>query len=747
MPIRGRLPQRIGMNVQPDDLNPDDYLAAFVREATGNPDALPRDGQQAAYTSMTLALDHRAHFLASLPTGSGKSALALAAAAYRAVEHGERTVISTESLSLLTQIMQKDGPAMQRAVGALGVGDISIAAHKGVSNYLDPRKLFDTASILACMSTSYDIAELRDRIRTVTAVPAELDGEGINPRRLRNLVLWGLGEFIDDESTGDRHEYHGDHTAQEWALVSASSSAQAATEKDTPYVPKILLARMRAGEADIVVTNHTLLGIQAAQGLRVVNGSKTIGSFQNIIVDEAHALPAEVRARGAAEVSGRIIHSLIRAVMKLAEGQQAHKWSSDGEKLADRLEQIIFGRLKRGEQTARLGEGDNPLQDISEHLQDWVKRTGSLLKPAAKSTITKTMLEAFRAIERAEELGSAIDQVSEHRSGQARWIQADERTSGLRWTSVQASLVDVSMRIAANLWNTTGEDGESVPVGVVCMSATLPSNFQFELGAAAPVIEYPSPFTEAYARSMLFIPAVTQATVARDVPALTSDRYGPRKFDTAKHTVWASGQIVDLVRANGGSALVLAATAANGRAYVDALRKELPHLTVHSQWDGATAASLVSQWRDDHDSVLVGTRSYMTGVDAPGATCTLLVLDRIPRSPSNPLDDARVEAIMARLNCDKWAADRFVYAADAALLEQQAIGRLVRSVSDSGTVAVLDPRLVRSKAGVDAGIGYPETTRQVYAAPLRAFTNVIVDRDDALAWVKAHREQFAAVPA
>ncbi|MGN7187046.1 ATP-dependent DNA helicase [Microbacterium enclense] len=724
--------------IQSEQPTADELLEAFVREATGNPTARPREGQAAAYTSAILALDHRGHFLASLPTGSGKSALALAAAAHRAISFDERTIISTESLSLLGQIIRKDGPAMQRAARSLGC-EITIAAHKGISNYVDPRKLFDVANLMAGTDRVWDTAELTERVASASFLPVGLDADGVSLGTLSDLVVWGLGQYADPDATGDRHDYDGDHTHQEWALVSAPSSNLAATEKDTPHLPKAMRARMLASEANIVVTNHTLLGIQAAQGLPVVNGSKKIGFFENIVVDEAHALPSEVRARGAAEVSGRSILSLGRAVTKLVDGSRAASWNSDGIILADHIEQVLAGALGRGDKSKRLVDGDDPLASVVDHVKSWLDRVPSLLKPVAKSPVTSTMLAALRTMERADELEAAVTQVSKHRSGQARWIQADERTTGTRWTSVRASLVDVSGRIANNLWTAVSPDGEEVGLGVICMSATLPPNFHMELGAAAPVVAFPSPFGFAYGNSALYIPAITDDSAGRDVPALTSDRYGPRKFDTAKHTEWAADQLVDLVSANRGSALVLAATAANGRQYVDRIRRALPHIHVYSQWDGATPASLLAQWREDHDSVLVGTRSFMTGVDAPGATCTLLVLDRIPRSPSNPLDDARLEAIMDRTGMDKWAADRLVYAADAALLEQQAVGRLIRAVDDSGMCAVLDPRLVRTKAGVSAGIAYPEATRLVYAEPLRPFSRIIIDRDKALDWVREHR--------
>ena len=96
--------------------------------------------------------------------------------------------------------------------------------------------------------------------------------------------------------------------------------------------------------------------------------------------------------------------------------------------------------------------------------------------------------------------------------------------------------------------------------------------------------------------------------------------------------------------------------------------------------------------------------------------------------------------MQVRLELDRWGADRLVYVADAALLIEQASGRLIRSVSDSGMVAVLDPRLLRSSV-----IKYPEPTRQALMAALERFEHRIVDPRKAREWLKAHRARSEAV--
>lgn len=149
---------------------------------------------------------------------------------------------------------------------------------------------------------------------------------------------------------------------------------------------------------------------------------------------------------------------------------------------------------------------------------------------------------------------------------------------------------------------------------------------------------------------------------------------------------------------------------------------------------------MATDWRADHSSVLVGTRSYMTGLDAPGATCSLVVLDRPPRAASNPVDDARVELLVESAQISRWDADRRVYVADAAVLLSQAVGRLLRASEDRGMVAVLDPRLLKNNP-----FSYQEPTRQAYMATVESFGRKMSDPAAALAWLRAQASSRAQV--
>ncbi len=151
----------------------------------------------------------------------------------------------------------------------------------------------------------------------------------------------------------------------------------------------------------------------------------------------------------------------------------------------------------------------------------------------------------------------------------------------------------------------------------------------------------------------------------------------------------------DMARA--GANLVIAGrrTGPIEEAAAEAVRERLPHLTTLAQGD-AQLPELAKQFVEDHHTVLFGTLSLWQGLDVPGDTCQLVLIDRIPfPRPDDPLMSARQKA------ADKAGGNGFmqVAATHAALLMAQGAGRLIRTTSDRGVVAVLDPRLATARYG------------------------------------------------
>ncbi|WP_323792231.1 ATP-dependent DNA helicase, partial [Nocardioides sp.] len=154
-------------------------------------------------------------------------------------------------------------------------------------------------------------------------------------------------------------------------------------------------------------------------------------------------------------------------------------------------------------------------------------------------------------------------------------------------------------------------------------------------------------------------------------------------------------EIVELVDAAQGRTLGLFSSRRAAEAAAEEVRARLPHLTTLAQGE-AQLPELAKQFVEDPHTCLFGTLSLWQGLDVPGDTCQLVIIDRIPfPRPDDPLMSARQKAT------DAAGGNGFmqVAATHAALLLAQGAGRLIRTTSDRGVVAVLDPRLATARYG------------------------------------------------
>ena len=178
-------------------------------------------------------------------------------------------------------------------------------------------------------------------------------------------------------------------------------------------------------------------------------------------------------------------------------------------------------------------------------------------------------------------------------------------------------------------------------------------------------------------------------------------------------------EIAELVWAAGGRTLGLFSSRRAAEAAAQHVRRQLPKMTVLCQGD-AQLSELTRRFTTDESASLFGTLSLWQGVDVPGSTCQLVIIDRIPfPRPDEPLTVARQRAVTEAGGNGFMA----VAAAQAALLLAQGSGRLIRRVTDRGVVAVLDPRLVKARYGsyLKASMPdmWPTTDREMVVGALR----------------------------
>ena len=673
-------------------------LDRAVTIATGGRAIAARPAQAELAEAVEHAFETTGRLAAEAPTGSGKS-LAVIVPAVLAAAKGERTVISTETLGLQAQIVSKDGPAAaQAAYEATGYRPV-LAALKGWSNY--------GCGLAAAQVVGYDSAGLR--------AAATSGGP------LERLAAWVLLEGSSD-GTGDRADCPVElGSTDAWAKVSIGPTSCPGQDR-CPFgaTCRPAAAKGAAAGADIIVTNHSLLAMQVVTGAPVVIGGEQLGQIDHLVVDEAHSLADKVRSHGTATVSAGALISAARA-LEACLGRK-HRSAAQGFELAKALDAQLAASLGRFGAEKALAATAEPLDGAGGVIEAWAARERRALRPGRGG-----LLAVAAALGKLDDLSDNLRRAS--RADMARWLEPGEPyelgSAKLTGARLVVAPVETAGAIAGNLFGGTKKDeGDDKPrLSVVVLSATLPASALPGLGVGVKRTVYPSPFGDAYKESLLYVPKLGASSPS------PLDRRG--RFDVTAHQAWAEPVIRRLVDANGGSALVLTATSAAGRRYTAALRADGRH-KVHSQWDGPVGRA-VQAWREDTGSVLVGTRSLMTGVDAPGATCTLVIVDRVPRAAPNPVDDARRDALAAKLDLDRWGADRLVYVADAVLLLSQAAGRLVRSSSDRGMVAVLDPRLLKGP------VAYPEPTRRALLGGVERFVTKTTDLERALAFLAAAR--------
>lgn len=704
-------------------------LTRAVVLATGDPAAQPRLGQLDLATSILETMSEGTRVAAEAPTGSGKTFAAGVPAMLLAALRDERTVISTESLALQSQLITKDLPVVSQAIEDTTGVRPSFAVLKGWSNY-------------ACVASAVGVAAARLGVSSDNCTPynleallADLDSD--TPEAVR----WAIQSVVDGTS-GDRATFTGQCTDGEWQSVSVST-AECIGVKDCPFgeVCRPAAARAAAGQADVLVTNHAMLGVQAVTSAPVVIGNKKLGLIDHLVIDEAHGLPNVVRNQGATNIGAVAVHNILRAVERAADihgrTNSLRMECFDVCTTLDRHLELMLGKQKVVA-VPDLEDSDG-WADVADQVRFWLGRARA--EVPSKRTRVMADIRARRAIlGRIDGLTATMTAVAKNPKEYARWVEIEyvpsrlpKAIEAISGAVLHISPVDVGPMLRGTIYaggptyaaaksdTDSGHDGRqdtddtpdaAIPPSVTLLSATLPQSVIITAGLSVRRTVYPSPFDRAYDQSLLFVPKLESGDVDQIAPKSNSRR----RFDTMAHPAWAVGYMIDLLKANGGSALVLSATTNAGRFYAERVGSECPNITIHSQWDGEPVRQVVDRWRADTGSVLIGTRSLMTGVDAPGGTCSMVIIDRVPRSAGNPVDDARAANIMERLEVDRWQAARMVYVADAALLMEQASGRLIRSIDDSGVVAILDPRLLRTSL-----VAYQESTRKRLLAALDRF--------------------------
>lgn len=604
-----------------------------------------RSGQIEMAEAVDHAFETGEHLAVQAGTGTGKSLAYLVPSIKQAMARAEPVVISTATIALQRQLFDRDLPRLADALA----GEVSrrpeFALLKGRGNYLCLNKIHNGAA----ESDDLPQDELFDAVAT-TALG----------RDVKRLIEWA-----SDTESGDRDEVVPGVADRSWSQVSVSAreciGAARCTYGADCFAEK---ARSTAGSADIVVTNHALLAIDAISDINV------LPEHQLLVVDEAHELVDRVTSVATGELSATMLGVADRRSSRLVDPEIAERFEASIATFTSALYDTEPGRkdVLDDEMATYL----TALRDSADRVRSAIDTAPADPKAAAARNEAVTALNdvSDTATRILASYGPAIPDRTD-----VVWLDQDE-VRGNRRSILRVAPLSVAMLLRNRLFEKST---------VILTSATLTIGGAFDAmarswglaGAEAPKwkgVDVGSPF--AHAKSGILY-------VAAHLPPPGRDGAG-------------SGEQLDeiegLITAAGGRTLGLFSSMRAAKAAAEAMRERLDTPVLCQGEDTTTA--LVRRFAKDPETTLFGTLSLWQGVDVPGPSLSLVLIDRIPfPRPDDPLVTARQRAIAAHGGNGFMA----VAATHAALLLAQGAGRLLRSVDDRGVVAVLDSRMATAR--------------------------------------------------
>jgi ATP-dependent DNA helicase DinG len=721
-------------------------IDVLLKAAVAGIGGTQRPGQAAMADAVQHALQSGQHLAVQAGTGTGKSLAYLVPAVRHALGtsgsgSAGTVVISTATIALQRQLIERDLPRLAASLGELLGREPVFAILKGRRNYLCLNKVHGTA-------------------------PDEPEDSLFDPRSVSAVgrQVTRLHEWAATTDTGDRDELVPGVEDRAWRQVSVNARECIGAQK-CPFGTKCFAeqARETAGEADIVVTNHALLAIDAMENYIV------LPEHDVVVIDEAHDLVDRVTSVASGELSAAAVEAAVRRCGRLVGDDLTGRLRDAAEGLGLALADTAAGRL------------DIMTDQVAVALatvRDAAAACGAELRSRVGAEADTDRLVTNRAAtvaidEVAENAGRMIAAFAEDISARPEvvWLERPVGEESARPDTLRVAPLQVGGLLAERLFK---------PRTVVLTSATLTLGGSFEplarqwglpqLGVSDPVAQpavqpdgVPGADGSVAGGSAAGGSAVGGSVAGGSVAGgsvaggsvaggsavggaaaggsagkggssdgeRSTDRWsagGPpadgldggldwtgldvgSPFDhrrsgilyVARHLPPPGRdglsdayltELRELIVASGGRTLGLFSSMRAARQAADALRSELG-VPLLCQGEDSTGL-LVSKFAEDEASCLFGTLSLWQGVDVPGRSLQLVVIDRIPfPRPDDPLASARQRAVAARGGNGFMA----VAAAQAALLLAQGTGRLLRTVDDRGVIAVLDPRLATARYG------------------------------------------------
>lgn len=556
-------------------------------------------------------------------TGTGKSLAALVPAALS----GKRVVISTATIALQEQYINKDIPTLQEILPF----PVRAALVKGRGNYLGMRRFED-----------------------------HLKEAAVDER---------LEDWANDTTTGDFSELDFVPTADTWMEINSDSDDCLRNKCPKFNDCYYFRAREFAEDAHLLVVNHALLLADAAS-----DGS-ILPTYDYLIIDEAQHLPSIATDAFSLTISNRGIKVLCsKSVNKLQAPIQIVKdLEIEAEGFFINLEQMCTGGKTRFRQSV---DGAQYLHQALSTLKIWLEEATFENILDVEMAREKAKLKARGLIATINGYLHCLDLLIEPDAAYVVWAERDFKKQKLE---VIAAPLDVSEMLNQKIFKKSGL------VSSVWMSATLATGganpfgfFKRQVGAPSEVVEakVSSPFD--YKRQSVL--------------------YLPGKLPEPNHPEFflkASDEIEKILQLSDGRAFVLFTSYSGMNNAFNILNDRLPF---PCKRQGEVPRKKLLDWfRETPQAVLFGTASFWEGVSIDGDQLSCVIIDRIPfQAPDDPVYEARCEALQ-KDGQNTWFGDLALPHATMRL--KQGVGRLIRTATDTGIVAILDPRLTTKHYG------------------------------------------------
>lgn len=607
-----------------------------------------REGQVEMADRIAEAFEKKRHLIVEAGTGTGKTLAYLIPAIAAAKKNGKRIVISTGTKNLQEQLMEKDIPFLQKIMP----GKFTAAYMKGRSNYACLHRVHkaETQPILDGLDQVGHFEKIREWVRETT----------IGDRR-------ELVDLPEDLSFWNRINARGDICI-----------GQKCPDFEPCFITRM---RSRAEDADIIIVNHHLFF--ADLSVRGNKFGRVIPDYSAVIFDEAHLIEDIASDYFGFQVSSFQLDELVRDTdtLPITDPLVTRDLTKIAAKIIGLAEQFwirfvqfrfdgrypltkdLFGFLDREgrEQPTPLGEAYYALDTA----------LGSLV--SALDPFAEKLPEAESLVRRARQARFDLDFVtSQSERNYVYWIE--KRGKGM---FMRASPVDVSELLREKLFDKVDS--------CILTSATLSSSGSFNfvrerLGldtAKTSGFSAPSSF-DFENQALLYLP--------KAMPDPRSNEF----------TQMAAGEIVKILSVTQGHAFVLCTSNQSMNALYELVssRVNYPCFVQGSM----SKAGLLERFRETPNAVLFATSSFWQGVDVQGEQLSCVIIDKLPFAvPSDPIVAARSRFI------DENGGRSFMeYSIPQAVITlKQGIGRLIRSRSDRGIIAILDPRLRTKPYGRD----------------------------------------------